>query len=307
MMAERRDTSTDYLTFSQRYGYEPLPESMSLEELSNDLRRELWNVLREFLLSTRKYFGGGYYFSGEAKRLIEYVLGIVLKKPEDEIDTSYGEVLDLFKRLLFEGRFNVVLDLIEIIANEGQRREGLVHRIHFAQRIKELFERRAAAYRLDMEDYPFQFFPQSSKEQGEATQQAVKTIRDGDMKGAATHLHDAAKRINEGQFAQAIADSIHAVESVARTIDPKASRTLGPALTSLANAGVIEHPALKEAFSTLYGYTNDEQGIRHPLLDKDAPAVGLDEAMFMFGACTSFAAYLTNKHRQSEPKRDETE
>lgn len=289
-----------HLTFSQRYGYKPLPAPMCLEELSDDLRRELWNSLRELLLSIRDSFGGGYYFSDEASRFLEYVLGRVLKKPEDEIDTSYGEVLNLFKRLIFKGRFDVVLDLIEIIANEGQRREGLVHCIHFARRIKDLFERHTAAYRLDMEDYPFQFFPQSSKEQGEATQQAIRTIRDGDMKGAATHLHDAAKRINEGQFAQAIADSIHAVESVARTIDPKASKALSPALTSLANAGVIKHSALKEAFSKLYGYTSDEQGIRHPLLDKDVPNVGLDEAMFMFGACSSFAAYLVNKYQKME-------
>lgn len=306
MMAERRDTSTDHLTFSQRYGYEPLPESMRLEELSNDLRRESWNVLREFLLSTRKSFAEGPYFSGEAKRLIEYVLGRVLKKPEDEIDTSYGKVLALFKRLLFRGRFNVVLDLIEIIANEGQRKEGLVHRIHFAQRIKELFERREAAYRLDMEDYPFQFFPQSSKEQGEATQQAIKTIRDGDMKGAATHLHDAAKRINEGQFAQAIADSISAVESVARRIAPKGN-TLSKALNSLEKKGLLKNNQLKEGFGKIYNYTNSEEGVRHALVFKDAPDVGLDEAMFMFGACASFAAYLTNKHRQAEPKRDEPE
>ncbi len=306
MMAERRDTSTNHLTFSQRYGYEPLPESMRLEELSNDLRRETWNVLREFLLSTRKSFAEGHYFSGEAKRLIEYVLGRVLKKPEDEIDTSYRKVLDLFRSLLFRERFNVVLDLIEIIANEGQRREGLVHRIHFAQRIKELFERREAAYRLDMEDYPFQFFPQSSKEQGEATQQAIKIIRDGDMKGAATHLHDAAKRINEGQFAQAIADSISAVESVARRIAPKGN-TLGKALNSLEKKGLLKNNQLKEGFGKIYNYTNSEEGVRHALVFKDAPDVGLDEAMFMFGACASFAAYLTNKHRQAEPKRDETE
>ena len=106
--------------------------------------------------------------------------------------------------------------------------------------------------------------------------------------------------MNAQRYSDSIVDSIHAVESVARIIDPKSSQILGPALTSLASAGVIKHPALKEAFSKLYGYTSDEQGIRHPLLDKDAPAVGLDEAMLMFGACASFAAYLVSKHRQTE-------
>ena len=52
------------------------------------------------------------------------------------------------------------------------------------------------------------------------------------------------------------------------------------------------------SFSQRHGYTYDEQGIRHALTDQAAADVGLDEAMFMFGACASFAAYLTNKHRQ---------
>ena len=48
------------------------------------------------------------------------------------------------------------------------------------------------------------------------------------------------------------------------------------------------------------GYTSDEQGIRHALIDQATADVGLDEAMFMFGACASFAAYLANKHRQAQ-------
>ena len=124
------------------------------------------------------------------------------------------------------------------------------------------------------------------------------------MEGANTHLRQAVTHINARQFADSITDSIHAVESVARTIDPKA-KTLGPALDSLQRSDVLKHPALKEAFSKLYGYTNDEQGIRHAMLDKDSPDVDQDEAMFMFGACASFAAYLVNKHRKAQQGKGE--
>ena len=55
----------------------------------------------------------------------------------------------------------------------------------------------------------------------------------------------------------------------------------------------------RHTFARRYGYTNDEQGIRHALTRRAAANVGLDEAMFMFGACASFAAYLANKHRQA--------
>ena len=294
-------------TFSQRYGYEPLPQPMQLEEISADLRREIWNATRKLFLSIRGSYGGGYYFESEASRFIERALGRVLGRPEDEIDSSYSTVLALFKGLILHEPFNVVLDLIEIMADEILYTEES-HLVSvsespteiFAYNVQDLFEIYPAAYWLDTEHRPYQFFPRSNKAQGDATQEAIKTIREGGMKGAATHLRQAAKQINARQYAKSIEDSIHAVESVARVIDPKGSKTLGPALNSLWKAGLLKHQAFKKGIEQLYGYTNDEQGIRHALLDKNSPDVGLDEAMFMFGACASFAAYLVSKHQHTE-------
>ena len=127
-------------------------------------------------------------------------------------------------------------------------------------------------------------------------QKALETLRH-DTPPAAKHLRQAAEHIRSRKYADAIRESIHAVESVARSISPDANKTLGPALNSLEKAGLLKHPALKEAFSKLYGYTNDEPGIRHALDNKDTADVGVDEAVFMFGACASFAAYLSNKHQ----------
>ena len=56
------------------------------------------------------------------------------------------------------------------------------------------------------------------------------------------------------------------------------------------------HPGLEGAFNKLYGYTSAEQGIRHVLLDRADHNVGMDEAVFMLGACASFASYLWRKH-----------
>ena len=131
-------------------------------------------------------------------------------------------------------------------------------------------------------------------------QQAIKKIRESGMEGASTHLHQAAEHIKARQYGDSIADSIHAVVSVACVIAQKENASLGQALDSLEKANLLKHPALKNAFKKLYGYTSDEPGIRHALFDKDAPNVGLDEAVFMFGACASFAAYLVNKHRQMQ-------
>lgn len=296
-MSNSGSYSEESLTFSQRYGYEPLPKPMHLEEISDDLRREIWNHIRKLLKSKRKYSGtlGDkhlYYFPEEIKFSIERILGKAQNKAEDEVDSGYESVIDFFKKSILDLPFNKALDLIEFILHEELDEE-------FTHRIVQAFKKHGAAYQLDVSRSPYHFSPQASKEQGDATRQAIETTNQAGMNGASTHLRQATEHINAQQYSDAIADSIHAVESVARVIDPKASKTLDPALDSLEKAGILKHKALKRAFITLYGYTNDEQGIRHALRDKGAPDVGLDEAMFMFGACASFAAYLTQKHRQT--------
>lgn len=301
-MNDKQGRPNDYLTFSQRQGYSPLPKPMRLEEISDDLRRDIWNVTREILISMRKYDGGlSYCFSNEECRLIERVLGHLLKMPEDEINTEYDEVLNLFKMYISKAKFFRVLDFIEIFSNDepyGARSSD------FRTQIADSFERHGAAYRFDISKSPFRFFPHSSKEQGEATKQAIETISESGMEGAATHLRQAADHINARQFADSVSDSISAVESVARRIAPE-SRTLGEALKVLENKGRLTNKQLKNGFEKLYAYTNNEQGIRHALLDQDAPTVDLDEAVFMFGACASFAAYLVNKQRQTAGQQND--
>ena len=297
-MANNRGDLPDHLTFSQRYGYEPAPEPMQLEHISDDLRRGIWNTIRELLLKNRSYkrIVRMYYFNVTTRRFIERVFGQFRKLPEDQIDTQYNSVLSAFRQTALQAKFNRVLDLVEIIVNDKDATEEL------KERLTELFEH--SAYRLDTSQRPSRFFPQTSKEQGETVRRAIETLRQGRMEAAATHLRQAAEHINAGQFGDSIADSVHAVESVAKNIDQRANNTLGPALDSLEKARLLKHPVLKEAFKKLYGYTNDEQGIRHCLIDKDTPSVGLDEAMFMFGACASFAAYLVSKQQQSKQQEE---
>ena len=169
-----------------------------------------------------------------------------------------------------------------------------------------MFERHGAAYRLDTSQRPYKFFPQTSKEQGEAVRRVIETLGESGMEGAAAHLRQAAQHINAGQHGDSIADSIHAVESVAKKIDQRANKTLGPALDSLEKAGLLKHSALREAFKKLYGYASNEQGIRHALLDKGFPGCRAGRShVFMFGACASFAAYLVGKHRKAEKSGDQ--
>lgn len=59
---------------------------------------------------------------------------------------------------------------------------------------------------------------------------------------------------------------------------------LSEALTALSKRMEI-HPALKGGMEKLYGFTSDEDGIRHPILDE--PNVGEEDARFFIVACSA--------------------
>jgi hypothetical protein len=87
--------------------------------------------------------------------------------------------------------------------------------------------------------------------------------------------------LNSGRFADSVRESVHAVESVARVLSKDASATLAPALQELEKGNSM-HPAFKRALSQLYGYSSNEGGIRHSLLEDEAH-VNMHDALFMLG------------------------
>ena len=284
------------LTFSQREGKVPLPEIMKLGEIPQRFRQMTWLHIDQNINNITHISGDFYEMNLEtdiSQVFWEYKFE-VLQIPHDRIEQPEPHIDKTFARqILLQESYDKVLTFLEFILRHKECS------VHLSTDIRGLFDAHSLAYHVvEFENLPT-IIIRTNRESGEATQKAIEEIRDGCMDGATTHLRQAAEHINSGRFADAITHSIHAVESVARIIDPKSSGTLGPALQSLEQADVLNHPALKKAFLNLYGYTSDEQGLRHALLDQGAANVGLDEAVFMFGACASFAAYLTQKHRQA--------
>jgi hypothetical protein len=76
----------------------------------------------------------------------------------------------------------------------------------------------------------------------------------------------------------------------------RAQRRFGQGPRQARGEGKI-HGALVSGFKSIYGFSSDEQGIRHALLDKGAPAVDGVDAIFMLGACSAFVSCLINKSR----------
>ena len=97
-------------------------------------------------------------------------------------------------------------------------------------------------------------------------------------------------------YPNSIKESITAVEAAAEVISGKPKATLGDALKVIGDESA--HPALRDAFSKLYGWTSDAAGIRHASLD--GTSVGFAEAQFMVVACSAFTNYLAAKFRPGD-------
>ena len=94
-------------------------------------------------------------------------------------------------------------------------------------------------------------------------------------------------------YGNSIKESISAVESLSKIVVQNNKATLGQALKAIEKKYHIPE-SLQKAFSALYGYTSNEGGIRHSLLEKNVK-IDLEEAGFMLIACSAFVNYLISK------------
>ena len=115
------------------------------------------------------------------------------------------------------------------------------------------------------------------------------------LQPAAAHLKRAIELFSDNKspdYRNSIKESISAVEAVCKIITKNSKATLGDALKEIEKKMKL-HPALKESFQKLYGYTNDADGIRHALLEQSS--LEAEDANFMLVSCSGFINYLVTK------------
>ena len=293
-MTEHEELDTRRLTFSQAQGYEGLPQPLALGEISYEARVRLWDLL----LSSACVYVYGWQWKQDARwpRIFRKLHTDFLVQPLDEFEgdrplRGLNKLVETYKDLVLSKLpFNKIFDLFQMIMRHPRCPS------EFTLGVAGIFKECRLAYVVDTQGTPT-ILPAATRAEGEAIVGAIQELREVGLHGAETHLKRAGELINGGDWSGSVRESINAVESVARQLDPDASKTLGPALKSLEKRGQL-HSALKEAFSSLYGYTSDEEGIRHALLTDAVSPAGRDEAVFMLGACASFASYLWRRGQQ---------
>ena len=277
------------LTFSQAEGIDPLPKPAVLGELSRQARVLLWDIIYRSLSTARRssYEHIEDYITEPWETILHDYHTFLLHKPTDEFSIDFEGHANEIKPLFLKGDYNRVFDFLQcVLRHESAPPE-------FLPAVSSVLRGCMCAYTV-VEDGPT-IVPIAMPEQSESMQEAFQVLKSGPFGGARSHLCKSAECINKGDLAGSIRESIHAVESVAKHLNANAGKTLKPALDALSKK-VALHGAFRKGIESFYGYTSDEDGIRHALLEEQAN-VDTDDAVFMFGACPSFAAYLVNKAR----------
>ena len=220
------------LTFSQAQGYEELTGPLQLEELPKETRTHIWNVFYSLICETgipgySSVVDECFEVLGEDWEAIFYEKHIwVDDLPVENWNRSLYNHITETRKSIETLPCNKVFDLIQFVMRHPSCPNG------FIDDIKEVFARKGLAYVID-DGPPPTIVPSVTVEEGKTILESMQTLRDAGLGASASHLRRAAECINGQDWAGSVRESIHAVESVARQLDPKASNTLGPALKSL--------------------------------------------------------------------------
>ena len=279
------------LKFSQRQGITPAEKILQIESLDEDLRNSLWSVLTAFYWDTfdkskwdmaaRSDYISGSKLDGLFKSLwLHY-----FKKPIDTIPTYYYDDRDglgYLRKFFFLASWFEVYDFVEFVASHGPERQ----KEKFISACNNFMERENSAYRF----VNGQIAEISSSDEISEIEEAI--AKSTPYYGVKQHLNSAIAMLSDREnpdYRNSIKESISAVESLCKTVSGEEKATLGAALKALESKGLM-HPALKCAFSSLYGYTNDADGIRHALMEESNLTSA--DARFILISCSAFINYV---------------
>lgn len=276
------------MLFSQRKGLKEYKKIVQIDDIDNELRNKLWNSFKLVLWNNIEFsiHDWGKVNSSNLKDYFLRLWHFYFKEILDNLPEYADDVILIIKQYFFNCNWYEIYDFIEFTIDNIPR--------EFIKSFRELInlnlESENSAYRL-VED---KIVDITSKEEITEIEKAI-TISEPYF-GVKQHLKTALNLLSDKKtpdFRNSIKESISAVEALSIHLTGNKKATLGEALSLLEKKNKI-HPALKKAFSSLYGYTSDEGGIRHALLEETTLTKA--DARFMLVSCSSFINYIISKY-----------
>lgn len=276
-------------SFSQRLGLEPVKSTIQIDSIDDNLRVGLWNVL------TVNFFYGNPINMHELKHTVEKLfINLWLdffKFRLDKFPIRTSPFLAVLEQHIFKSEWNKVYDLIECIAIsiESDSYNGDELKNQFIQQCNYILEKEFSGFRfIDGVLAPIISDLEIKTIENVANSEDINNSVKKHVKRALQLFSD---RENP-DYRNSIKESISAVESYCTTLTGESKPKLSTALAKIETHHHL-HPSLKEGFNKLYGYTSDESGIRHAIMDEKE--ISQEDALFMLISCSAFINYLQQK------------
>lgn len=283
------------MRFSERVGAKTMPRSIQIESMDDALRNSLWNaVLSRFSASERDW-----------TKLADLLARYLFKIPMDTVPTSEERARAWTREWFFGAVWHEVYDIVEFLVDNvdvikrpddaNVARYYRDQRVEFLREIDAILETELSGYRF----VKGQLAPISDPSEIGAIEAAAGQVDNESLTGAAVHIRAALSLLGQKphpDYRNSIKESISAVEAAVNTAAGTNGGGVAKAIETLASKVEI-HPALRAALKQLYGYTSDEDGIRHAILEQ--ASVGFAEAKFMLVACAAFVNFISDKQRQA--------
>ena len=281
------------LNFSQRMGLVPARKPIQIGSIDIELRNTLWNLLQihywDRFITRGLHNTAPYQLVRNRESLFRKLWLEHFKEPIDDIPISIytdgidvSEALKIIKDRYLKANWNNVYELVEFICINGPED----YQGDFINQCNHYLEKENSGYRF-VDGIIIEI---SSSEEISEIEKAIETSTP--YYGVKQHLKTAITLLSDREnpdYRNSIKESISAVEALCKRITSDEKATLGQAIKFLEHKGSV-HPALKKAFSSLYGYTSKADGIRHALVEE--PNLTGTDARFMLISCSAFINYV---------------
>ncbi len=279
------------MRFSQRIGKTPIKNLLQIESIDKDLKNRLWNIIIESFFDLFRDFVSN--SRNEKAELMKLIWKEFFKKPIDEIPTFTNTkgvyvpgTIVFIRDWFYSCEWYDIYDFLEFISFVDIKTKNL----EFEAACNFALKKELAGYRIIKQ----RVVQITANEEIQEIEEAITNT--DKWKSVSTHINTALVNLADRKnpnYRNSIKESISAVESFCKIITNDDKATLGKALNEIEQTHHI-HGALKNAFSSIYGYTSDSGGIRHALLEKDV-TVDFEDAKFMLVSCSAFINYLRTK------------
>lgn len=275
-------------SFSERHGYKEVRTLIQREDLDDDTRREIWNLLAVLPREFDKF-----YHDNTEKEILEALWVWHFEKNRDE-QPSIVAIWRRVKDAIYSDKWNDVFDLLERFGKYWARNETNASaplKRAYLKALNECFESNLVGYRV----IGLEITPIDSSAEADAI---TRAMTDSNVVGGARHSLDRAVELladrTTPDYPNSIKESISAVEAIVKKLTGEG--TLGAGLKRLEGAGLTIHPALKGAWVQMYGWASDDDGIRHGGIE----AADADQALakYVLVTCSAFVSYLTEEGRK---------